>query len=113
MPYQCPLCQQQLEKNDHQWRCANNHQFDCAKEGYVNLMPVQLKHSKQPGDSAEMMQARRAFLDQNYYQPLRNAVCAALDAHMPAQTRRILDIGCGEGYYTAEEIGRASCRERV
>lgn len=102
MPYQCPLCQQSLEKNDHQWRCANNHQFDCAKEGYVNLMPVQFKHSKQPGDSAEMMQARRAFLDQNYYQPLRNAVCAALDAHMPAQTHRILDIGCGEGYYTAE-----------
>lgn len=102
MPYQCPLCQQPLEKNDHQWRCANNHQFDCAKEGYVNLMPVQHKHSKQPGDSTEMMQARRAFLDQNYYQPLRDAVCHAIKAHMAPQTRRILDIGCGEGYYTSE-----------
>lgn len=42
-----------------------------AKEGYVNLLPVQHKRSRDPGDSAEMMQARRAFLDAGHYQPLR------------------------------------------
>ena len=66
MSYQCPLCHQALLPSPQQWRCSNNHQFDCAKEGYVNLMPVQHKGSKQPGDSPEMMQARRAFLDAGY-----------------------------------------------
>ncbi len=49
------------------YRCAENHQFDCAKEGYVNLLPVQHKRSKDPGDNAEMMQARRQFLDAGHY----------------------------------------------
>ncbi|MEG2830695.1 MAG: 23S rRNA (guanine(745)-N(1))-methyltransferase, partial [Edwardsiella sp. (in: enterobacteria)] len=51
MPYQCPLCHSPLRQDAHQWCCVNNHRFDCAKEGYVNLMPVQFKHSRQPGDS--------------------------------------------------------------
>ncbi|EEQ07707.1 rRNA (Guanine-N1-)-methyltransferase [Yersinia bercovieri ATCC 43970] len=84
-----------------QWRCSNNHQFDCAKEGYVNLMPVQHKGSKQPGDSPEMMQARRAFLDAGYYQPLQQRVCEILDSALPLDAIMLLDIGCGEGYYTA------------
>ena len=35
----------------------NKHQFDKAKEGYVNLLPVQHKKSKNPGDDAQMVQA--------------------------------------------------------
>ena len=97
----CPLCQQLLEQQQGGWRCAGNHQFDQAREGYVNLLPVQHKGSKVPGDSPEMMQARRNFLDAGYYQPLRDAVSALLTAHLPASGVRILDIGCGEGYYTA------------
>ncbi len=101
MSYQCPLCHQALDFANQHWRCENNHQFDCAKEGYVNLMPVQHKRSKQPGDSAEMMQARRAFLDGGYYQPLQQRVAELLTAALPADARALLDIGCGEGYYTA------------
>ncbi|CNF16188.1 23S rRNA (guanine(745)-N(1))-methyltransferase [Yersinia bercovieri] len=101
MSYQCPLCHQALLPSLQQWRCSNNHQFDCAKEGYVNLMPVQHKGSKQPGDSPEMMQARRAFLDAGYYQPLQQRVCEILDSALPLDAIMLLDIGCGEGYYTA------------
>lgn len=101
MSYQCPLCHQALLKSSQQWRCSNNHQFDCAKEGYVNLMPVQHKGSKQPGDSPEMMQARRAFLDAGYYQPLQQRICGLLDSALPLDAATLLDIGCGEGYYTA------------
>ena len=61
LQYQCPLCNLALLKADSTLRCANNHSFDFAKEGYVNLLPVQQKNSKQPGDSLEMVQARRAF----------------------------------------------------
>ena len=101
MSYQCPLCHQALQRSQQQWRCCNNHQFDCAKEGYVNLMPVQHKGSTQPGDSPEMMQARRAFLDAGYYQPLQQRVGDILDKALPLDAAMLLDIGCGEGYYTA------------
>ncbi|UXI01963.1 23S rRNA (guanine(745)-N(1))-methyltransferase [Photobacterium sp. TY1-4] len=101
MSYQCPLCHAPLSSEGNQWRCHNNHQFDQAKEGYVNLMPAHHKSSKNPGDNKEMMQARRQFLEAGYYAPLREAVIAQLARHLPANNVRLLDIGCGEGYYTA------------
>lgn len=97
----CPLCQHPLSLQRTSWRCDNHHQFDQAKEGYVNLLPVQHKGSREPGDSAEMMQARRAFLDAGHYQPLRQKVADWLSALLTAPERKLLDIGCGEGYYTA------------
>ena len=97
MSYSCPLCHAPLTRSGNSYLCPQHHQFDRAKEGYVNLLPVQHKRSRDPGDSAEMMQARRAFLDAGHYQPLRDAVCDKLRMIAP---RQVLDIGCGEGYYT-------------
>ena len=68
--YRCPLCNSSLALKVKTYRCDNNHCFDQAKEGYVNLLPVQHKHSKSPGDNKTMVDARRAFLDKGYYQPL-------------------------------------------
>lgn len=97
MSYSCPLCHAPLSRRDNSYICPQRHQFDLAKEGYVNLLPVQFKRSRDPGDSAEMMQARRAFLDADHYQPLRDAISDFLSVAAP---ERLLDIGCGEGYYT-------------
>ncbi len=97
MSYLCPLCHKALQLNQRSYKCENNHQFDVAKEGYVNLMPVQHKRSKDPGDNKEMMQARRRFLDGDHYHQLRQTVADLLKQNHPQQ---ILDIGCGEGYYT-------------
>jgi 23S rRNA (guanine745-N1)-methyltransferase len=71
MSYSCPLCHAPPTRSGNSYLCPQRHQFDQAKEGYVNLLPVQHKRSRDPGDSAEMMQARRAFLDAGHYQPLR------------------------------------------
>lgn len=106
MSYQCPLCQQPLLLNQRVYSCLNHHQFDQAKEGYVNLLPVQHKRSKQPGDSADMMQARRHFLDAEHYQPLQQQVCDLLVRVLPQPPVSVLDIGCGEGYYTHEVANR-------
>lgn len=106
MSYSCPLCHAPLTRSGNSYLCPQRHQFDQAKEGYVNLLPVQHKRSREPGDSAEMMQARRAFLDAGHYQPLRDAVSDKLRAIEP---ENLLDIGCGEGYYThafAAEAGQ-------
>lgn len=100
MSFSCPLCHHPLAQVKNSFICPQRHQFDVAKEGYVNLLPVQHKRSRDPGDSAEMMQARRAFLDAGHYQPLRDAIVIILNERLPPHATSVLDIGCGEGYYT-------------
>jgi len=97
--YLCPLCKQTLNLTDKRLHCANNHSFDYAKEGYINLLPVQHKHSKDPGDNKAMVNARRAFLDKGFYQPLI-AKLTSLYQHLAELDLPVLDAGCGEGYYT-------------
>ena len=38
---ECPLDGEPLRLSDNVWRCAAGHSFDIAKQGYVNLLPVQ------------------------------------------------------------------------
>ncbi|WCE30654.1 23S rRNA (guanine(745)-N(1))-methyltransferase [Vibrio sp. SCSIO 43137] len=102
MSYQCPLCSQPLNRSDNSFKCPANHQFDVAKEGYVNLIPANKKRSKNPGDNAEMMQARRRFLNSGAYQPLRERVSELCTEQLNKTQGRMLDIGCGEGYYTSQ-----------
>lgn len=93
----CPVCREQLHLNERTWRCDNQHSYDVAKQGYVNLHVVQHKHSKNPGDTPESVQARRAFLSAGHYAPLQQAVVAKI---RDLRIENLLDIGCGEGYYT-------------
>ena len=93
----CPVCRQALNLVQRTWRCEQGHSYDLAKQGYVNLHVVQHKHSKTPGDTPESVLARRLFLSGGFYQPLRDAVVAQLQQ---LQLKSLLDIGCGEGYYT-------------
>lgn len=106
--FRCPICQSLLLVGDKVWQCTGDnikqrqHAFDVAKQGYVNLLPVQNKHSKNPGDSEESIAARRRFLAAGLYQSLQDGLydfCARL---LPANQSKVhwLDIGCGEGYYT-------------
>lgn len=97
----CPLCRQPLAPDAPEarsWRCPQGHSFDVAREGYLNLLPVQQKKSRAPGDNEAMVRARRDFLAAGHYAPLRDAVVGML---RPLQAQRLLDLGCGEGWYTA------------
>lgn len=98
--YRCPLCGAPLREEEHALRCAAGHCFDQAREGYVHLLPVGQKHSKAPGDDKGMVAARRAFLDQGFYAPLRQALCV-LSVELTGSAPVVLDAGCGEGHYTA------------
>jgi len=105
MPYICPICQTPLLQHlpTQSYQCSNNHHFDIAKEGYVNLLPAQHKKSKEPGDSKEMMRARRNFLEAGFYQPVAQAITNIIDQHLADTLKpRILDMGCGEGYYSRQ-----------
>lgn len=103
IPFQalaCPLDGQELQVHGQSWRCPGGHCFDIASQGYANLLPVQYKRSRDPGDSKEMVAARRRFLEAGHYQPIAAAVSAAvLDGRSPTASFSCLDAGCGEGYY--------------
>ena len=96
----CPICGELLHREEKEYRCGNRHSFDIARQGYVNLLTVQQKKSLHPGDTREQVLSRRAFLDEGYYRPVADTLChtaAELGAAGP-----VLDIGCGEGYYSTK-----------
>lgn len=96
----CPLDGKPLRRDGSAWRCSAGHSFDIAREGYANLLPVQQKRSRDPGDSKEMVTARRRFLNDGHYAPIAALVAQATLADAPATgTLACLDAGCGEGYY--------------
>ena len=95
----CPVCGEQLNLTGRQYLCPQNHSFDMARQGYVNLLVVQQKHSLNPGDTREQVLSRREFLEAGYYAPIADGLIeAAKDLGISGQ---ILDVGCGEGYYSA------------
>ena len=95
----CPICGELLTKQDKNYRCAKNHSFDIARQGHVNLLPVQQKRSLNPGDTAQQVASRRGFLDGGFYAPIQQALCQLAEDHHCSGP--ILDAGCGEGYYSA------------
>ena len=98
----CPVCGAALEPQGAAWRCAQGHCFDVARQGYVNLLTVTQKHSRHPGDTREMVAARRAFSGRRggmRPSPKRwRTLCAASARRRLA----VLDAGCGEGYYLSQ-----------
>lgn len=109
----CPVCDLPLHHDVTVLSCENRHSFDQAKAGYFNLLLANQKSSKNPGDSIEMLAARRAFLSAGYYQPIAEAVSEMINAlgdtpalqtasqHLSQNSscKTLLDSGCGEGYY--------------
>ena len=95
----CPVCGNPLNRQDSCWQCAERHSFDIAKQGYVNLLTVDRKHAKHPGDTKEQVAARKAFLDAGYYAPIAQTLCQILTRE---PTGAVLDAGCGEGYYLTQ-----------
>ena len=95
----CPICGKVLHRQDRQYVCPNRHSFDIARQGYVNLLTVQQKHSLTPGDTREQVLSRRSFLEAGFYAPIADALIAA--ARKYGISGEILDVGCGEGYYAS------------
>ena len=105
MPIQlrCPICREQLHPREKGACCDNNHQFDRAKQGYLNLLPSHKMRSKSPGDDKDMVQARTRFLNAGHYQPVIQQIIKTIHSLSEGQNELTLfDAGCGEGFYTSE-----------
>jgi len=104
--WSCPVCGRPLAREGTAWRCSEGHSFDLAREGYLNLLLAQHKKSAAPGDDKPMMTARRAFLEAGHYasfaQAINDLLCEVLAADKAV---RVLEVGCGEGYYLRRLAG--------
>lgn len=96
----CPKCREKLNLKANSYVCENGHSFDRARQGYVNLLLPNKRHSSAPGDSREMVMSRRSFLESGKYDIFSdklNSITAGLLGD--SQKISIVDCGCGEGYY--------------
>ena len=93
--FACPICQENLTLLESSLKCCNRHSFDLAKFGYVNLAP-QIKQSA--NYDKENFQNRQQILEASFYQAILEAISDLLASSKNAKT--ILDIGCGEGFYS-------------
>ncbi len=116
--YICPVCQlplteycpegtafQNSQRKQNPLRCDNGHSFDWHKKGYINLLLVQNKRTKQPGDDALMVAGRRSFLEAGYYQAFADKLA---DIVIGIDAKTVLDAGCGEGFYLNHLLQRQS-----
>lgn len=93
--FACPICQENLTLVETSLKCSNRHSFDLAKFGYVNLAP-QIKQSA--NYDKENFQNRQEILEAGFYQTILETISDLLASLETAKT--ILDIGCGEGFYS-------------
>ena len=93
--FACPICQENLTLVETSLKCSNRHSFDLAKFGYVNLAP-QIKQSA--NYDKENFQNRQQILEDGFYQAILKGISDILATKPSAKT--ILDIGCGEGFYS-------------
>ena len=93
--FACPICQENLTLVESSLKCNNRHSFDLAKFGYVNLAP-QIKQSA--NYDKENFQNRQQILEAGFYQTILEAISNLLSNSESAKT--VLDIGCGEGFYS-------------
>ena len=98
MHYICPKCKGSLAEESSRAVCQNGHSFDRARQGYYNLLLG--NGGGVHGDNRDMVEARRSFLNGGFYSPLADRVSYLVLENTPP-LGRVLDAGCGEGYYTS------------
>ena len=97
----CPVCGKDLFMDERSLKCQNRHCFDMAKEGYVNLLNGQHKNGKLIGDNRDMALSRQSFLNNGYFSALSEALSDYALTHCDREPV-MLDICCGEGYYSEQ-----------
>ena len=94
----CPVrdCRMALVREQRRAVCPRGHSFDVARSGYLNLLQPQERRSKEPGDTAEAIAARRRLHDRGVTTPLLEGIAEITRA---TASDIVLDAGCGDGFY--------------
>lgn len=96
----CPKCHEPIVQEGNSYKCKAGHCYDLAKTKYLNLLLNPDKATNNPGDSKESLIARKAYLTKGYYDVILNTVIECIKKYRKNSPLDILDLGCGEGYYT-------------
>jgi 23S rRNA (guanine745-N1)-methyltransferase len=99
-------CRKPLVREERRVFCPRGHSFDVARSGYINLLQPQDRRSKQPGDTAAAVAARRRLHDRGVSQPLLRAIVEMLGA---SREDTVLDAGCGDGFYLGSLASQTGC----
>jgi len=100
----CPVrgCYLPLGRDERRMVCPRGHSFDIAGSGYINLLQPQDRRSRQPGDTAGAVKARRRLHDRGDTQPLLRAIAQTLNG---SAGDIVLDAGCGNGDHLGSLAG--------
>jgi 23S rRNA (guanine745-N1)-methyltransferase len=99
-------CHEPLARDGQRLVCPRGHSFDVARSGYINLLQPQERRSKQPGDTAKAVAARRRLHDRGVTTPLLDAIA---DMANIGSDDDVLDAGCGDGFYLGSLAHRSGC----
>ena len=97
----CPVCSETIWIDNNSYVCKNRHSFDIAKEGYVNLLSGSHRAGNLIGDNRDMAYSRQSFLSKGYFDALTNQLKICFDG-FGFDNSIVLDICCGEGYYSSK-----------
>jgi 23S rRNA (guanine745-N1)-methyltransferase len=110
--FRCPVCAlplQEVTSPSMTWRCDRHHSFDVGRDGTVHLLPAGHGKTRVVGDSAEMLQARRRFLQAGHYRALTTALATSTAQALDDTTDGVVaDFGCGEGSHLAGVVAALS-----
>lgn len=96
----CPICKKDLSRHDNSLVCPENHSYDIAKSGYVNLLAPGRKNNFKSGDNSEMVIARRNFLSRGYYDRYVKSASEIARRCLGYDPNFYIDAACGEGHHT-------------
>ena len=93
----CPICGKHLFENieNKVYKCENNHSYDIAKQGYLNLL---MKKKTFDNYDKISFQSRKIILEKGYYNHVLEVVAELLRSTESCTS--VLDVGCGEGFYS-------------
>jgi 23S rRNA (guanine745-N1)-methyltransferase len=94
-------CHEPLRREGRRFVCARGHAFDVARSGYVNLLQPNERRSRNPGDSAEAVAARRRVWERQGVILSEAKDLLRQGIPRPARDDTVLDVGCGDGYWLA------------
>jgi 23S rRNA (guanine745-N1)-methyltransferase len=99
-------CAQPLTRTGNAYTCPRKHAFDIGRHGHITLLQPQDRRSREPGDAAAAVQARRRLHDRGVTLPL---LAAIRDFVNPIPAEHVLDAGCGDGFYLGTLVEQTGC----
>ena len=102
--FQCPICGKALKLVDNSLLCSNNHCFDISKKGFVDFV---LNNKASKNYDRDSFENRHVILEHGMYDHIANKLVELIEKlHLDS----ILDVGCGEGYYS-KKITQAGIKD--